>query len=95
MPLEETDTIEGTPHDRKAILLRGLWMLVLALLFAVAETVLLIAAVLQFAWMLFAKEKNTFLVEFGGSLGKWLDKTARFQTGASAEKPFPWTNWEN
>lgn len=94
MPLEETDTIEGTPQDRKAIWLRGLWMLVLAVLFAIAETVLLLAAVLQFAWMLFAKEKNTFLVEFGGSLGKWLDKTARFQTGASEEKPFPWAKWE-
>lgn len=94
MPLEDTDTIESTSPDRKAILLRGLWMLILAILFGIAETVLLIAAVLQFAWMLFAREKNTFLVEFGASLGKWLEKTARFQTGASEEKPFPWTKWE-
>ena len=94
MPIEEMDTIEGTPPDRKAIWLRGLWMLVLAALFGVAETVLLFATVLQFAWMLFSGEKNSFLVEFGGSLGKWLNKTARFQTGASEEKPFPWTAWE-
>jgi hypothetical protein len=94
MPIEETDTIEGTPHDRKEILLRGLWMVVLAVLFGIAETVLLIAAILQFCWMLFAREKNSFLAEFGGSLGKWLEKTARFQTGASEDKPFPWEKWE-
>ena len=94
MPIEETDTIEETPKDRKSIWLRGLWMLILVALFGVAETVLLCAAVLQFAWMLFAGEKNAFLAEFGGSLGKWLNKTALFQTGASEEKPFPWTKWE-
>lgn len=94
MPVENSDTNQGTPQDRKAIWLRGLWMLVLVILFGVAETVLLLAAVLQFAWMLIAKEKNEFLVEFGGSLGKWLNKTARFQTGAAEEKPFPWEKWE-
>ena len=94
MPLEDTDTNQSTPQDRKDIWLRGLWMLVLVILFGVAETVLLVAVVLQFAWMLIAKEKNGFLVEFGSSLGKWLNKTARFQTGASEEKPFPWTQWE-
>lgn len=94
MPLEETDTTEGEMKDRKSIWVRGLWMLILAILFGIAETVLLIAAILQFAWMLFAREKNTLLAEFGVSLGKWLEKTARFQTGASEEKPFPWSEWE-
>lgn len=94
MPVEDTDTNQGAPQDRKAIWLRGLWMLVLVILFGVAETVLLLAALLQFAWMLIARERNEFLVEFGGSLGKWLNKTARFQTGASEDKPFPWTKWE-
>lgn len=94
MPVEDNDTMDAVSPDRKHILLRGLWMLVLALLFSVAETVLLIAAVLQFFWMLLLREKNGFLVEFGASLGKWLDKTARFQTGAAEEKPFPWTSWK-
>lgn len=93
MPIEDTDTIDAAPQDRKQVWFRGLWMLVFAILFAVAETVLLLAAILQFAWMIFAKEKNSFLVDFGRDLAKWLEKTALFQTGASEEKPFPWAKW--
>jgi uncharacterized membrane protein required for colicin V production len=79
--------------QNKSIWMRGLWMLILAVLFGVAETVLLVATLLQFLWMVFAKEKNQLLVEFGRKLANWLSKTARFQTGDSDEKPFPWTAW--
>ncbi|KGB82264.1 hypothetical protein JT55_08420 [Rhodovulum sp. NI22] len=79
---------------RDGIWLRGLWMVILAILFAVAETVLLVCAVLQFGWMLFTKERNRFIADFGANLGNWLSVTARFQTGASEEKPFPWTEWK-
>ena len=75
------------------IWLRGLWMLILVILFGVAEGVLLVTAILQFGWMLFAKERNRFIAEFGENLGRWLRKTARYQSGASDEKPFPWTRW--
>lgn len=78
----------------KSVWLRGLWMLVLAVLFGIAETVLLAAAVIQFLWMVFAKEKNRFIADFGKDLSAWLSKTARFQTGASDEKPFPWSSWK-
>ncbi|MHC0054872.1 DUF4389 domain-containing protein [Actibacterium sp. D379-3] len=87
---------DATPPEfatRDGIWLRGLWMVILAVLFAVAETVLLVCAVLQFGWLLFAKKKNGFIADFGGKLGNWLAITARFQTGASEEKPFPWTAW--
>lgn len=76
------------------IWLRGLWMLILLMLFAVAETVLWICAVLQFGWMLFAKQKNTQIAAFGEKLGNWVAMTVRFQTGASEEKPFPWSAWK-
>ena len=101
MPDIEDDPVElrepeygGGEFDQpENIWLRGLWMLVFGVLFALAETVLWVVALVQFLWMLFAKEKNGLLVEFGGDLGKWLHEVVRFQSGASEVKPFPWKKW--
>ena len=86
----DTDGSDATSSDNNHIWMRGLWMLILALLFGLAETVLLAFAVLQFLWMLFSKEKNSFLSDAGETTGKWLHAVARFQTGATDEKPFLW-----
>ena len=73
--------------------MRGLMMLILALLFALAETILGVVAVVQFVWMMFTKEKNGLLMDFGHDLGEWMGAVARFQSGASEDKPFPWAKW--
>ncbi len=82
-----------TPSGRRDIWMRGLWMILFALFFGLAESVLLVVAVVQFFWMLFAGQKNAALAEFGVDLGKWLRDVARFQSGASENKPFPWARW--
>lgn len=94
-PIELTEPEAEQEESRfsKDIWMRGLWMIVLALLFALAETVLSVVAVIQFLWMLFTKEKNELLSEFGKDLGLWLSDVARFQSGATEEKPFPWKSW--
>ncbi len=76
------------------IWLRGLFMVIFAVFFGLAETVLFILALVQFLWMLFAKERNEGIADFGASVGKWLGHVAEFQTGATDEKPFPWGKWE-
>lgn len=91
--LEEPDNGWEKPEPENAIWMRGLWMIVLALMFGLAETVLVVIAVVQFLWMLFAKEKNPMLADFGKDLGNWLSQVAEYQTGASDEKPFPWKKW--
>ena len=73
--------------------IRGLQMLVFAVLLEVAQWLLLVAALLQFLWLLFAKERNAHIAEFGDSLSKWLAGAARFQTAATEDKPFPWRRW--
>ncbi|MFV2003181.1 MAG: DUF4389 domain-containing protein [Paracoccaceae bacterium] len=73
--------------------LRGLWMLILAMLFGVAQTVLAMVAFIQFLWMLFTKERNGFLVDFGADIGQWLNAVACFQSGVTDDKPFPWNKW--
>ena len=72
---------------------RGLWMLVVMVLFGLAQSLLVAAALLQFFWMLFGKQRNQPLAEMGDGLARWLAKAARFLTAASEEKPFPWSGW--
>ncbi len=101
---DETDPIElrepprrkEAPNifrERKDVWLRGLWMLVFAAFFGVAETVLLVVAVVQFFWMLFAGERNARIAEFGQGMALWMADVARFQSGASDARPFPWAKW--
>lgn len=93
-PVEMDEPDQGGEFDApENIWMRGLWMLVLALLFGLAETVLAVLAVVQFLWMVFTKEKNLLLMEFGHDLSFWLRDVARFQSGATEDKPFPWKKW--
>lgn len=85
---------EFTDPENRNIWVRGLLMILFALFFAVAETLLLVAAVVQFIWMLFAKQPNDAIAGFGEGLGKWLERVALFQSGASEKLPFPWSDWE-
>ena len=73
--------------------MRGLWMVILAVLFGVGQSLLLLAAILQFLWLVFAKEKNEPIADFGKDLADWLARVALFQTGATEEKPFPFARW--
>jgi hypothetical protein len=84
------ETYEAEPN----VWMRGLFMLIFAVFFGFAQTVLGVLALVQFLWMLFAKERNVALADFGESLGRWLARVAAFQTGATDEKPFPWAPWE-
>lgn len=86
--------MEHETYERHSPWIRGLWMLVFAFLFEVAKFVLVVCAVVQFGWLLFTREKNPHIAAFGTQLGDWLVKTARFQTAASDQKPFPWAPWK-
>ena len=96
--LKEPDGSDDGPDDDdlepvNGIWMRGVMMLILAAMFGLAQTVLAMVALVQFIWMLITKEKNQLLAEFGRDLAAWLAITARFQSGASEDKPFPWTKW--
>ena len=68
-------------------------MLVLVLAFGVAQSLLYLLALVQFLWLLLAREPNQLLLKFGKSLSLWLAETARFLCCATEKKPFPWTSW--
>ena len=95
----EDTRIEGRLHGEQfepeqpdTMLLRLVYMLLIAVMVSVAQTVLGIATVVQFVIMLVNnKQPNERLADFGTDLGIWVAKAARYQTAASNVKPWPWT----
>lgn len=84
---------EQTEPDRTDNLLeRLIYMILIAIMISVAQTVLGVMTVIQFVIMLVSnKQPNERLAEFGTDLGIWIAKAARYQTAASNVKPWPWT----
>ncbi|PCJ10546.1 MAG: hypothetical protein COB16_00600 [Rhodobacteraceae bacterium] len=80
------------PEHEENILLRLVYMVLIAVMISLAQTVLGAATVVQFVIMLVNnKQPNERLADFGTDLGIWIAKAARFQTAASDVKPWPWT----
>ena len=94
----EDEKLDGRIHGeqpeagRDGLLLRLLYMILIWVMLSIAQTVVTVATVIQFVIMLVNNGRpNERLGEFGTDLGVWLAKAARFQTGASEVKPWPWT----
>jgi hypothetical protein len=80
------------PDKPDNMLMRLLYMILIAIMISLAQTVLGVATVVQFVVMLVNNnEPNKRLADFGTDLGIWVAKAARFQTAASNVKPWPWT----
>lgn len=95
--MDDNDPIGMDEPERfdkpEGIWMRGLWMLLFVIMFSIAETILAVIALVQWLIMLFTKERNKMLVNFGHDLGLWMAEVARFQSGDSDEKPFPFRPW--
>lgn len=93
--MTETTTQPDKPAETKNLIwMRGLFMVILAMFFSFAGSLLALIAVIQFFWALFnSNTPNPALRHFGASLAEWLRQTARFQVFASEDKPFPWAEW--
>jgi len=80
------------PGDQDNMLVRLVYMILIAVMISVAQTVLGLCTLVQFVIMLTNnRQPNQRLAEFGTSLGIWIAKAARYQTAASEVKPWPWT----
>lgn len=79
----------------KNLLVHGIVMVILAMLIYIVHWLLGLTAIIQFFWMLFLRERNAALAEFGEGLANWLATTARFLSGAGDVRPFPWTSWSS
>lgn len=73
--------------------IRGLYMVLFAVLFNVAEIVLAAVAIFQFLAQLATGGVNRRLQAFGGNLAAYLQEIIAFLTYASDDKPFPVGPW--
>lgn len=72
---------------------RGLYMLLMALAFNVAATILCLVAIAQFLFGLFSDAPNRRLTSFGGGLAQYFQQLAEFLTFGTEELPFPFNDW--
>ncbi len=84
---------EQEPHgDFESLWIRLVSMIVIYFLLSFAYSFLGLLTVLQFIIMVFNKRQpNEQLAEIGTTMGVWMAKGIRYQTGASEVKPWPWT----
>lgn len=80
------------PEHNESLVSRLIYMVLIAVLISVAQTVLATATVLQFIVMVITKAPNERLADFGTDLGIWIAKAARYQMAASQVKPWPWSD---
>jgi Domain of unknown function (DUF4389) len=81
------------PEDRPRTWMRGLFMFLFMIGFAIGQALLNVLAVVQFVWLLVAHEPNQLLARFGNTLSIWLAEIGRFLSCATDDKPFPWRPW--
>jgi hypothetical protein len=84
------------PEDKltaRDVWMRGLFMLLFMIGFSVGVWLLNLLAIVQFVWLLVARQPNHFIARFGNSLSIWLAEIGRFLTCTTDNKPFPWQPW--
>jgi len=77
----------------RSIWMRGLLMILMALAYQLASTLLFFVAIVQFILALVSQMPNPRLSAFGRSLGRHQAQNANFVSFASEELPFPFTEW--
>ena len=73
--------------------LRGLYMLLFAIFYSVAEIVITVVVLFQFLLALFTDRTNERLLKLGQSLGTYIYQILQFLTFNSDYQPYPFGAW--
>lgn len=73
--------------------MRGLYMLMFALFYNVAEIVLFAVVVVQFFFKLLTGQTNPRLLQLGKSIASYIYQTMQFLTFNSDYRPYPFGPW--
>lgn len=82
-----------TTTSRRSIWLRGLFMVLMAMIYQLSGTLLFIVAIMQFAFVLVGGMRNVRLLAFGRSLGLYVQQIVRFLAFDTEQMPFPFSDW--
>jgi len=89
--LDETESAD--PPPRRDAWMRVLFVLLFALLYMVAEVVVLVIVVVQFGFVLITGARNANLLAFSANLSEYMYRILRFVMFNSDERPFPFADW--
>ena len=84
--------IPGSP-EKRSLWVRVLLMILLALAFHLAITVLGVLALVQLVLAIIAGGPNERLSHFGRGLGQYFRELGEFLIFAREEAPFPFSDW--
>lgn len=88
---DETD--EAEPPERGEIWARGGYALLFLIAFEIAQAVMNLMAIVQFAVLLIWRRRNRRIERFGRSLALWQAQASAFLSGATDTRPFPFRAW--
>ena len=80
-------------QSREGLILRVLWMILFALVWQVAELVLLALVLVQLVYRLTSGRPHVGAMNFGDSLSQYVAQIGRFGCFHSDEKPWPFADW--
>ncbi|MGF1447484.1 MAG: DUF4389 domain-containing protein [Pikeienuella sp.] len=83
----------GTSPSRRPIWIRGGICLAFLVALSLAQTLLTLLTIVQFAFLLVSGAPNEHLVRFGRGLAIWLAEVTGFLTAATDARPFPFSPW--
>ena len=78
---------------RRDIWIRALYMLLFAIVYSVAEAIIVLLAIFQVFALLISGQVNELLLRFGKNLSVFMFDILEFQTFNSEIKPFPFSPW--
>ena len=87
-----SDELKAHLKERK-IWLRGLYMLLFAIFYGIAEIVITAVVLFQFLLALFTGQTNERLLKLGQSLGTYVYQILQFLTFNSEHHPYPFGAW--
>jgi len=82
-----------TPTAKRNIWLRGVFMVLMAMIFHLCGTLLFLVALIQFVITLLTDAPNVRLLAFGRGLGNYIRQIANFLSFACEDLPFPFSDW--
>ncbi len=80
-------------HDKRSLWVRALLMVLMAMAFHLAATLLGVLVIVQFVLAIVADGPNERLQQLGRGLGRYFRQLTDFLSFASEEAPFPFSDW--
>jgi hypothetical protein len=79
--------------ERRETLIRGLLIILFALIYSIAELVVGAIVLLQFGFVLITGERNAKLLELGARTSAYIYQILQYVTFNSDLRPFPFSDW--